>query len=137
MEGYRFTTDLVEIDWALLRATLIEDDFDNGRTPWEYEQSARNSRRNVFVYHGEEIVGNGRVLSDDICNAYIVDVWTHSRHRRRGIATEIIRLLTEVCKGQHVYLFTDDQVAFYKSCGFNEQPVGMSLVVGSWLSRDD
>jgi hypothetical protein len=39
-------------------------------------------------------------------------------------------------KGQHVYLFTDDVVDFYKKLGFVEQPVGMSQVVGTWLVNE-
>jgi hypothetical protein len=43
--------------------------------------------------------------------------------------------LLAACEGQHVYLFTDDMEPFYASLGFEEQPTGMSKVVGNWLKR--
>ena len=68
-----------------------------------------------------------------MCNAYVVDVWTRSTHRRRGIARTLLRLLLDRLEGQHVYLFTDDAQAVYESAGFRPQGVGMGQVVGTWL----
>jgi GNAT superfamily N-acetyltransferase len=135
MTGVRLSTDLESIDWPKLRQALIDDDFDNGRTAEEYERSARGSALNVYALKGEEIVGNARLLSDGVCNAYIVDVWTRSDLRRRGIGRAMMERLLASCDGQHVYLFTDDMEPFYESLGFREQPTGMSKVVGAWLRR--
>lgn len=135
MDGIRLTTDTGEIDWVALRQALIDDRFDNGRTAHEYEASARGSHRNVYALLDQEIVGNARVLSDGVCNAYIVDVWTRSDLRRRGIGAAMIRLLLQACEGQHVHLVTEDQRAFYAEIGFSVEEIGMSQVVGSWLRR--
>lgn len=135
MNGIRLTTDVQEIDWEKLRTALIADEFDNDRTAEEYERSARGSFLNVYALRGDEIVGNARVLSDGVCNAYLVDVWTRSDLRRQGIATAMVRRLLESLEGQHVYLFTDDSESFYASLGFLPQPTGMSKVVGRWLRR--
>ena len=136
MTQIRLTTSMDEIDWTALQKALVADDFDNGRTPEEYERSARGSFLNVYAFLGTDIVGNARVLSDGVCNAYIVDVWTRSDLRRQGVATRMVQRLLEACDGQHVYLFTDDMEGFYESLGFSEQPTGMSLVVGNWLRRN-
>lgn len=50
MEGIRLTTDVEAVDWIALRKALVDDDFDNGRTPEEYERSARGSFLNVVAY---------------------------------------------------------------------------------------
>ncbi len=136
MDGIRITTDLDEIDWAALRQALIDDDFDNGRTIEEYERSARGSSLNVYAFWGDECVGNARLLSDGVCNAYVVDVWTRSDLRRQGIGRSMMRMLLEACQGQHVYLSTNDMEPFYESLGFRAQPTGMSQVAGKWLGRD-
>ena len=70
-----------------------------------------------------------------MCNAYVVDVWTHSDYRRRGIATRMMNLLADRLPGQHIYLFTDDAEKFYHSLGYRRQGVGMSIVSGQWLNR--
>ena len=135
LEGYRFSTDISEVDWRLLKDSLVAGSFCNGRTPDEYKRSAKGSFLNVFVYFGVDIVGNGRILSDGVCNAYIVDVWTAPAHRRNGIAREMVRILCDAVPGQHVYLQTDDAQDFYGKCGFESQDFGMGRVVGSWLGR--
>ena len=121
------------VDWETLKATLANDDFDNGRTPAQLEQSFRASARVVFARHGEGIVGTARALSDGICNAYVVDMWTHSKLRRHGIGRRMLERLVAPLQGQHVYLFTDDQSEFYKACGFVPRGVGLERVVGNWL----
>jgi predicted GNAT family acetyltransferase len=125
------------IDWAALKAALAADHFDNGRTAQQMERSFRASFRCVYAVEGTDVVGTARALSDGVCNAYIVDMWTHSIHRRQGIGRRMIDLLCESLTGQHVYLFTDDQEAFYASCGFTPRGVGLEKVVGRWLQGDE
>jgi threonine dehydratase len=121
------------IDWAALKQTLLADDFDNGRTPEQLRLSCANSAVNVFALLDGRAIGTVRVLSDDVGNAYMVDVWTLSAYRKRGIARRMIELALEQLFGQHVYLFTDDAQDFYAKLGFEPQGTGMSRVVGQWL----
>lgn len=77
-----------------------------------------------------------RALSDGVCNAYVVDVWTLSEYRHQGIASPMMRLVMEKLPGQHVYLFTDDALDFYKKLGFKERGIGLGKVVGEWLVNE-
>lgn len=131
-----YETKLGGVDWAEMKATLAGDDFDNGRTPEQLRASFENSYAVVVAYDGARIVGTARVLSDGVCNAYVVDVWTFSPYRRRGVARRMMETLEAGLKGQHVHLFTDDAVDFYTKLGFGEQSTGMSKVVGVWLRND-
>jgi predicted GNAT family acetyltransferase len=130
-----YSTDPAEVDWTHLKAVLEADDFCNGRTPDEYRRSAAGSFLNVYVWDGDTIIGNGRILSDGVCNAYIVDVWTATPYRRQGIGKETVRILCDSVPGQHVYLQTDDAFEFYTACGFSRHDFGMARIVGTWLSR--
>jgi len=124
------------VDWNALKATLQDDHFDNGRTPEQLQRSFANSQAVCFAWSEGRVVGKARLLSDGVCNAYLVDVWTHTPYRHRGIATQMIRLLLETVPGEHVYLQADaDLVSFYKRIGFQEQPHGLSCVVGRWLDN--
>ena len=80
-------------------------------------------------------IANGRLLSDGVGNAYVVDVWTHSSYRRRGIATEIMQMLIDSVPGPHIYLQTDDAADFYATLGFKPQPEGLMLVAGEYLQN--
>lgn len=132
----RFTTTLDGIDWAALKKALRADRFDNGRTAEQLHRSFEQSAHCCFAWYGDQIVGTSRVLSDGVCNAYLIDLWTQSNFRRQGIATEMVRRLSLHLHGQHIYLQADEDLApFYRQLGFEEQPAGMSRVVGTWLNR--
>ena len=124
------------IDWAQARADLAADDFDNGRTSEALRRSFEQSQHVAFAWDDDRLVGMARLLSDGVCNAYIVDVWTASAHRREGIASAMIRRLLDEVPGQHVGLQTDDAHEFYESLGFQPQPEFWSVVVGRWHDND-
>jgi predicted GNAT family acetyltransferase len=128
--------DLVTIDWARLKADLLADDFDNGRTAAQLLESFQNSAFGVFAIEDGRVVGTARLLSDGVCNAYLVDVWTHSEWRGRGIASRMVDLLIKAVPGQHIYLQADDDVKpFYTRLGFEAQPHGLCIVSGQWLQH--
>src|SRR4051794_29740574 len=124
------------VDWAQAKADLAADDFDNGRSPEALRRSFEQSQHVAFARDGNRVVGMARLLSDGVCNAYLIDVWTLSSYRRRGIASTIVRMLCEQVPGQNVGLQTDDAQALYASLGFEPQPEHWSLVVGRWLDND-
>lgn len=82
------------------------------------------------------VVGMARLLSDGVCNAYLVDVWTAGPYRTQGIATRMVTQLLSRVPGQHVGLQTDGAQGLYESLGFARQPEFMSIVVGRWLDND-
>ncbi len=135
MTAITYKTDLDGMNWDEMKATLRADHFDNGRTPAQLETSFAQSAHVCLAYAEGRVIGTARALSDGVCNGYIVDVWTLSRYRRRGIASTLIQHLLERMPGQHVYLFSDDAADFYKKIGFVERPVGLEIVVGRWLDN--
>jgi predicted GNAT family acetyltransferase len=124
------------IDWARAKADLAADDFDNGRSAQALRASFERSQHVAIARDGDRVVGMARLLSDGVCNAYLLDVWTQSAYRRQGIAARMVRLLMSRVPGQHIGLQTDDAGAFYATLGFQPQPEFLSTVVGSWLGND-
>ena len=129
-------SSLVGIDWVEAKADLAADHFDNGRSADALRRSFEQSQHVAVARDGGRVVGMARILSDGVCNAYLVDVWTASSHRRQGIATSMIRRLLGEVPGQHVGLQTDDAQGFYASLGFAPQPEFWSTIAGSWLDND-
>jgi predicted GNAT family acetyltransferase len=132
----KYKMDCANVDWVQMKEILVEDNFDNQRTPEQYRISFENSYAVVVAYDGNNIIGTARVLSDGVCNAYIVDVWTYSPYRKYGIATNMMSMLINKLQGQHIYLFTDDAIDFYVKIGFQEQGTGLGKVVGKWLQNE-
>ena len=124
------------IDWAQAKADLTADDFDNSRSPRALRASFERSRHVVIARDGDRVVGMARLLSDGVCNAYLLDVWTMSAYRRQGIGAAMVRQLMTRTPGQHIGLQTDDAEAFYTSLGYRYQPVFMSAIVGEWLVNE-
>jgi len=124
------------VDWVQAKADLTADNFDNGRSPDALRRSFAQSQHVAMARDGERVVGMARLLSDGVCNAYLLDVWTLSSYRRRGIASGMVKQLADAVPGQHIGLQTDDAQALYESLGFRPQPEFWSLVVGKWLDND-
>ncbi len=132
----QINSSLADIDWAEAKADLAADDFDNGRSPQALRRSFHGSQHVAVARDVNRLVGMARLLSDGVCNAYLVDVWTMSAYRRQGIGSALIRLLLEEVPGQHVGLQSDDAIPFYASLGFERQPEFLSTVSGRWLDND-
>jgi predicted GNAT family acetyltransferase len=132
----RISTSADGVDWVQVKADLDADDFDNGRSPAALQLSFERAQHVALAWDGRRVVGTARLLSDGVCNAYLVDVWTMSAYRHQGIGSSMVRLLAELVPGQHIGLQTEDAEEFYASLGFGPQPSFMSLVVGIWLDND-
>jgi ribosomal protein S18 acetylase RimI-like enzyme len=124
------------IDWVRTKADLADDDFDNGRSPEALRRSFHQSQHVAIARDGDRVVGMARLISDGVCNAYLLDVWTASSHRRQGIASSMLRRLRDEVPGQHIGLQTSNAQRFYESLGFRPQPEFWSCVVGAWLDND-
>ena len=127
------------IDWDRAKADLAADDFDNGRSAQALRASFAQSQY-VAIARDEDdedrVVGMARLLSDGVCNAYLLDVWTLSAYRRQGIGSRMVRLLMSRVPGQHIGLQTDDAESFYSALGYRHQPVFMSAIIGGWLDNE-
>jgi GNAT superfamily N-acetyltransferase len=122
-------SDLARVDWEEAKRDLAADRFDNGRSAAALRRSFERSQHVAFAWAGPRLVGMARLLSDGVCNAYLLDVWTASPFRRRGVGSAMLGYLLERVPGQHVGLQTEDAEAFYLSLGFRRQPQFMSKVV--------
>jgi ribosomal protein S18 acetylase RimI-like enzyme len=129
-------SDVDHVDWHQAKADLAGDDFDNGRTADALRLSFVRSQHVALAWADGRLIGMARLLSDGVCNSYLLDVWTASAYRRRGVGSRMVNYLVDRVPGQHVGLQTDDAGAFYRSLGFRTQPEFMSLVAGTWLGND-
>jgi GNAT superfamily N-acetyltransferase len=134
MISYRL--DLEGMDWEMFRQDLIADDFHNGRTTAQLRLSFENSAFAAMGFDSARCIASGRLLSDGVGNAYLLDVWTQSAYRGKGVGRRIVQMLIDAVPGQHIYLQTDHAAGFYRKLGFVEQPKGMSIIVGDYLQND-
>ncbi len=79
-----YKRDLKDIDWQEMKAVLVDDNFDNGRTAEQLQRSFANSCSMSIATIDGHIIGTARALSDGVCNAYIVDIWTYTPFRHQA-----------------------------------------------------
>ena len=130
-----YTTSLERVDWEALKADLIKDDFHNGRTTAQLRLSFENSTHVAMAFDQTRCIANGRMLSDGVGNAMVIDIWTHSAYRNKAIATTIMKMLIAAVPGQHIYLQSDEAVGFYSKLGFWRQPEGLAMISGKYLDN--
>ncbi len=124
-----FVENPEDVDWAALKHALTADRFDNGRSADALRESFINSRHICLVRVRGKVIATGRMLSDGVGNAYLIDVWVLSKYRRLGIGGQMVSRLLAAVPGQHVYLQADNP-GLYSRLGFRPQPEGMSLIAG-------
>ena len=97
-----YKSNLRGIDWGVLKENLITDNFHNGRTSDQLRLSFENSALSVMAFDGKKCIGTGRILSDGVGNAYLLDIWTHHGYQLQGIGSTIVKKLIDSVPGQHV-----------------------------------
>lgn len=84
----------------------------------------------LSAYHGDQLIGTGRIISDGVINGYICGVIVHPEYRNEGIGKEIVsRLVEQGLKAQlHIQLLSDESKAsYYEKLGFDVFTVGMKF----------
>ncbi len=86
------------------------------------ESMILNAQAVGIVADGEEIVGVGRIIGDNVRYSFIVDLVVDKNHRQKGIGTKLVRALAKSVKTMRVQLLTDPTNPklkdFYKKAGF-------------------
>jgi ribosomal protein S18 acetylase RimI-like enzyme len=89
-------------------------------------EALSESRCMVSVYQNETLVGFGRLISDGILHALIIDVIVLPEYQRKGIGQAIMDRLMEYCRTRDikdVQLFcAQGKAVFYEKLGFTRRP---------------
>jgi len=97
----------------------------------------QNSWYALSVYNKQKLVGFGRIISDGVHHALIVDIIVHPGYQDKGIGGEILQNLINRCKRyqiRDVQLFcARGKSCFYEKYGFRPRAAdapGMQLSFG-------
>lgn len=109
---------------SLFATTGWNDSY--GLTPEELAVALGGSWRLVTAWRAGRLVGTGRLISDGVQYALVVDVIVEPSSRRGGIGTEIVRRLLEHADRagvRDVLLFAAEGTEpFYARLGFAPRP---------------
>lgn len=103
----------------------------------EFVRALEQSWCIISAYHGDELVGIGRVVSDGVLYGMIYDMIVIPSHQGKGIGSEILERLVNKCLTaglRDVQLFcAKGKQSFYGRRGFVERPADAP---GMYLRRD-
>jgi len=95
-------------------------------TTEDLERAIQNSWYSNSIYHSDRLIGFGRVISDGVHHALIVDLIVHPDFQGRGLGRLLLGKLVNKCKEHRirdVQLFAaKDKFAFYEKFGFERRP---------------
>lgn len=113
------------IDWNEVKNLLRRTDM----TTYDvalHQKAFENSAKVIFIYHGDILIGCGRLLSDYSYQSVIYDVAVDIDSQGKGIGKMIVRLLLEGEEDKNVLLYaTPGKEEFYHRFGFKTAKTGM------------
>lgn len=122
------STDIDKISWEELARVLELAPLGKKRDPKKLEQAFRNSWLRVFAFHGTELVGTGRALSDGVWRAAIYDVAVLPEYQGKGVGSKIVQHLVQAANVDVVMLYAaPGKQAYYERFGFRNMKTAMAI----------
>lgn len=124
MIEYRAEIPDQEHFWQLFEKTGWNNDY--AATPEELRRAISKSWYVLTACDGQQLVGFGRIVSDEILHAMVYDLIVDPAHRQRGIGTELLVRLVQKCLDagiRDIQLFcAKGKRSFYEKRGFARRP---------------
>jgi ribosomal protein S18 acetylase RimI-like enzyme len=118
--------------WDLFQTTGWNDEYNF--TKQDLACANENCWYSISLYDSSKLIGFGRVISDGVHHAFIVDLIIHPVYQGRGFGSILLDKLVSKCmvyKIRDVQLFAaKDKYAFYEKFGFEKRTInapGMQL----------
>lgn len=90
-------------------------------------EAVQSSWYMISAYDGNKLIGFGRIISDGILHALIVDMIILPEYQGQGIGSILLKKLVDRCNANHIkdiQLFcAKGKTGFYKKFNFEERPV--------------
>jgi len=112
---------IAEMDFEKVTEMLSEADWSPGIKINEVKKGAYNSSLVVGVFLDGIQIGYSRVVSDKTRFAFILDVYIHEDHRKKGIGQEMLNYILSHKELEDVYIWmlvTEDAHGVYGKVGF-------------------
>lgn len=122
------STNIDSVSWEELARVFELAPLGKKRDPEKLEVAFRNSLLRVFAFHGTELVGAGRALSDGVWRAAIYDVAVLPEYQGRGVGSKIIRHLIQAANVDVVMLYSvPGKEKYYERFGFKKMKTAMAI----------
>ena len=118
---YTISTERARLDLGVVHRFISEESYwGQGRSPEVVRKTVENSVP-FGVYHGDEMVGFARVVTDYATFAWLADVFVLKEHRGRGLSKWLMEVILghpELQGFRRWVLATKDAHGLYEQFGF-------------------
>lgn len=119
--------DCIGVDWQGVAETLKCV----GMAYYEsniHRRAFEASHTTVFVYHGGQLIGFGRAISDGACQAAVYDLVIVPEFQGKGIGRTIMTHIFSRLSHCNVILYASiGKEEFYRTLGMRKMKTGMAL----------
>lgn len=118
--------DCEGVDWQKVSDTLKSVGMGHHEAE-KHETAFRASHTTVFLYHGDELVGFGRALSDGVYQAAVYDVAVATKFQGQGLGRKIMdNILSRVSHCNIILYASPGKEGFYERLQFRRMKTGMA-----------
>jgi GNAT superfamily N-acetyltransferase len=120
---FTISTDKRRLDIAVIQNFLSEESYWATERSLEQTQTAIENSICFGLYHGKDLIGFARVVSDKATFAYIGDVFVLTEYRGRGLSKWLMQVIVEHPELQGLrrwVLATKDAHGLYRQFDFDE-----------------
>lgn len=121
--AYTISDERGRLDMVLIHRFISEDSYWGQGRPIEVVRRSVDNSMPFGIYHGAEMVGFARVVTDRATFAWLADVFVAEAHRGRGLSkwlVEVILAHAELQGLRRWLLATKDAHGLYRQFGFDE-----------------
>jgi len=124
---------VIDVYWDLFQTTGWNEEYNF--TIQDLARGIENSWWSISMYDSSKLIGFGRVISDGVHHAFIVDLIIHPDYQGKGFGSKLLDKLVAKCKDskiRDIQLFSvKDKYTFYEKSGFEKRPInapGMQII---------
>ena len=118
---YQISTDKMRLDVPAIHNFLVNAYWSKGR-PLDVVRHSVEHSLCFGLYHQQDQIGFGRVISDFSTFAYLADIYVMNQYRGRGLGKRLLTCITQHDQLQGLkrwLLVTADAHSFYEAYGFS------------------
>lgn len=119
--------DCANVDWHLVHAILKRVGMAH-YSPDVHQKAFEASHTTVFAWHGDQLIGFGRAISDGVYQAAVYDVAVAPEYQGKGLGKTLMHTILGNLTNCNVILYASPgKEHFYGQFGFRNMKTGMAL----------
>lgn len=125
--------DTHHFDPQALQSLFLSVDWSSGHYPDKLAAAMKNYETVFSAWDGERLIGLLSAMDDGVMTAYIHYLLVDLAYQHRGIGRRLVEQAKEKYRDylRLVLISYDDQVGFYRSCGFEASSSSSPMFITS------